>query len=161
MKYFRFDLVRWIYVTTMAAAFVTGCAITTPQREIPSTISPLPAEFPESYYRQAEAMGKTVMRISPDQSLLSIEVRRAGTLARLGHDHVVASHDISGYVAPDEGRADLILPLAKLTVDETNLRAEAGFNTQPTPEAIDGTRNNMLTKVLEADRFPFILIHAI
>ncbi|HEY8100731.1 MAG TPA: YceI family protein [Burkholderiaceae bacterium] len=160
MKYLRFDVVRWIYVTTLAAAFVTGCSTTPPPQETPSAISPLPAEFPESYYRQTEAMGKTVMRITPELSLVTIEVRRAGTLARLGHDHVIASHDINGYVAPDEGRADLILPLAKLTVDEPNLRAEAGFDTQPTPEAVEGTRHNMLVKVLEADRFPFVLIHA-
>jgi len=161
MKYLRFDVVRWIYVTTMVAAFVTGCSTTTPPPEISSTISPLPAEFPESYYRQAEALGKKILRISPELSVVTIEVRRAGTLARLGHDHVVASHDISGYVSPDEERTDLIMPLAKLTVDEPNLRAEAGFDTQPTPEAIEGTRHNMLTKVLEADRFPFVLIHAI
>lgn len=160
MKYLRFDVVRWIGVTMMAAAFVAGCATIAPPREIPSTISPLPAQFPESYYRQAEMQGKKVWRISPGQSLVSIEVRRAGSLARLGHDHVVASHDLRGYVAPDEGRADAYLPLAKLTVDEPNLRAAAGFDTQPTPEAIEGTRHNMLAKVLEADRFPFVLIHA-
>jgi len=43
-------------------------------------------------------------------------------------------------------------------VDEAALRAEAGFDTQPTDSDIEGTRDNMLEKVLEADKFPFALI---
>lgn len=142
----------------MAASFVAGCSTAIPP-EISSSTSSVPTAFPESYYRQAQALGKKVLQISPERSLVTIEVRRAGTLARLGHDHVVASHDLTGYVAPDDGRADLSIPLAKLTVDEPNLRAAAGFDTQPTPEAIEGTRNNMLTKVLDVERYPFALIH--
>jgi len=85
-------------------------------------------------------------------------VRRSGSLARLGHDHVVASREVVGYVAPDEGRADLYVALARMQVDEAALRAEAGFDAQPTESDIEGTRANMLAKVLEADKFPFALI---
>jgi hypothetical protein len=155
----RFDVVCWICVTTMVISFVAGCTTTISPQEISSSTAPVPAVFPESYYRQAQALGKKVLQINPERSLVTIEVRRAGTLARLGHDHVVASHDIHGYVAPDEGRADLSIPLAKLTIDEPKLRAEVGFDTQPTAEAIEGTRNNMLTKVLEVERYPLALIH--
>jgi hypothetical protein len=119
-----------------------------------------PADFPEGYYREALAQGKPVFRVAPAESLVVIEVRRSGSLARLGHDHVVASHDVLGYVAPDEGRADLYVALERLVVDEAVLRAEAGFETQPTESDIDGTRANMLEKVLEAEKFPFALIHA-
>ena len=112
----------------------------------PGEVQP-PAEFPQGYYRQA--VGRRVSRRS-GESLVVIEVRRAGSLARLGHDHVVASHDVNGYVAPQEGRADLYVPLARLAVDEAALRAEAGFDTQPTESDIGGTRANMLEKVLEA-----------
>src|SRR6185503_4491546 len=86
------------------------------------------------------------------------EVRRSGSLARLGHDHIVASHEVAGYVAPDEGRADLAVALERLAVDEATLRTEAGFDTQPTETDIEGTRTNMLEKVLEAEKFPFALI---
>ena len=51
-------------------------------------------------------------------SRIVIEVRRGGTLAQLGHDHVVVSHDVAGYVAPAEGRADLYVRLDRLVVDE-------------------------------------------
>src|SRR6266704_5715611 len=117
-----------------------------------------PADFPEGYYREALAQGKPVFRVDPAESLIVIEVRRSGSLARLGQDHVVASHEIGGYVAPDEGRADLYVALGRLAVDEAALRTEAGFDTQPAESDIEGTRANMLGKVLEAEKFPFALI---
>lgn len=159
MKYPRLYRVLWSCLTLTMAMLVTGCYSPGTAHETPPPGTPPAGQFPESYYRQALAQGKNVLQISPNESLVTIEVWRAGTLARLGHDHVVASHDLHGYVALDEGRADLIMPLAKLAVDEPALRAEAGFDTQPTSEAIEGTRHNMLTKVLDADRYPFALIH--
>jgi YceI-like protein len=117
-----------------------------------------PPEFPEDHYLQAAKQGKPVYRVDPAESLVVIEVRRGGSLARLGHDHVVASHDVTGYVSPGEGRADLYLALARLVVDEPSLRKEAGFDTQPTESDIEGTRSNMLEKVLEADKFPFAVV---
>ncbi|MBS1190433.1 MAG: hypothetical protein H6R10_2225 [Rhodocyclaceae bacterium] len=125
----------------------------------PAKTGPVPAGFPEAYYRQAQARGEAVLRVDAARSLAVVEVRRAGVLARLGHDHVVAGHGLQGYVAPGEGRADLYLALDRLQVDEPGLRAEAGFDTQPSREAIEGTRGNMLDKVLETGRFPFALIH--
>jgi len=138
------------------ASMLAGCA--PPVRErAPAPAGP-PADFPEGYYREALAQGKPVFRVDSSESLVVIEVRRGGSLARLGHDHVVASHEVGGYVAPDEGRADLYVALERLAVDEAALRAEAGFDTQPTASDIDGTRANMLEKVLEAEKFPFALI---
>jgi len=134
---------------------LAGCA--PPVRERAPAAAP-PADFPEGYYREALAQGRPVFRVDSLESLVVIEVRRAGSLARLGHDHVVASHEVGGYVAPDEGRADLYVQLERLEVDEAALRAEAGFDTQPTQLDIDGTRANMLEKVLETDKFPFALI---
>ena len=133
----------------------------------PGAVRPPPAPrveagpgFQEAHYRRAEAMGQTVLRIDPQRSLISITVHRGGSLARMGHDHVVASRTIEGLVAPEEGRTDFHFRLDQLTVDEPSLRAEAGFGTQPASAAIEGTRRNMLTKVLDSEHFPFVLIHA-
>lgn len=104
------------------------------------------------------AQEKPVFRVDPARSLVVIEVRRGASLAQFGHDHVIASHDVAGYIAPDEGCADLDVPLDALVVDEPALRAEAGFDTEPTPTDIAGTRSNMLDKVLEATRYPYALI---
>ena len=142
--------------STLLALMLAGCAPLL-REPAPAPAVP-PADFPEAYYREAAAQGKPVFRVDPRESLVVIEVRRAGSLARLGHDHVVASHELGGYVAPDEGRADLYVALARMQVDEAALRAEAGFDTQPAESDIEGTRANMLAKVLEADKFPFALI---
>jgi hypothetical protein len=99
-----------------------------------------------------------VFDVNPTRSIVAIEARRGGSLARFGHDHAVASRDLRGFVAPDERRADLWAPLDTLTIDEPALRAESGFETQPSPEDIAGTRSNMLGRVLEIDRYPYALI---
>ena len=140
----------------LLSAVLAGCAPLL-RGPAPAPAAP-PADFPEGYYREAAAQGKPVFRVDSRESLVVIEVRRSGSLARLGHDHVVASHEVGGYVAPDEGRADLYVSLARLAVDEAALRAGAGFDTQPTESDIQGTRANMLEKVLEAEKFPFALI---
>jgi len=145
---------RAVLAATALAGILAACA-QLPRVEAPSAP---PAEFPEAYYLQALKQGKPVFRVDPAESLVVIEVRRSGSLARLGHDHVVASREVVGYVAPDEGRADLYVALARMQVDEAALRAEAGFDTQPTESDIEGTRGNMLEKVLEAEKFPFALI---
>lgn len=117
-----------------------------------------PANFPRADYEQLMARGQAVYRIDPALSLIAITVRRGGSLARLGHDHVVASHGIQGYIAPEAGRADLFVPLGELSVDEPALRAEADLDTQPSESDIAGTRANMLDKVLATQQFPLALI---
>jgi polyisoprenoid-binding protein YceI len=137
------------------AALLSACA---PQLARPPAVAGHPpGNFPEQFYVQAIARHQPVFRIDPARSLVVIEARRGGSLARIGHDHVVASHDVQGYVAPEAGRADLYVELDRLVVDEQPLRAEAGFGTHPSQEDIDGTRTNML-KVLQAERYPFVLV---
>jgi hypothetical protein len=117
-----------------------------------------PADFPDDYYLGLAEQGRPVFRVDPARSLVVMEVRRAGSLAQLGHDHVVASHDVAGYIAPDQGRADLYTALDALVVDEPALRDQAGLETHPSPADVAATRRNMLDKVLESDRFPFAQI---
>jgi len=145
---------RNAFCVTMVA-LCAACAAPVP---VPSPVAgDVPADFPESYYRQIAAQGTRVFEVDPAASKIVIEVYRGGSLARLGHDHVVASHDVQGFVAPGAGRADLYVRADRLIVDEPGLRAEAKFETQPTDEDIAGTRRNMLN-ALEASRYPFILL---
>ena len=124
----------------------------------PGIDRPEPADFPDTHYRQLLAREVPVFRVDPTRSRVVIEVRRSGSLAQFGHDHVVASHDVAGYIAADDGRADLYIPLDALVVDEPALRTAAGFDTQPSLADIAGTRRNMLERVLETGRHPFALI---
>lgn len=149
------------YRPPLAAALAVLIAACTPPGLAPPPVpAPIaaPAGFPAADYAQAAAQGQQVLRVDPARSRIALTVRRGGTLARLGHDHVVASQDLQGYVAPAQGRADLYLALDSLTVDDAALRAEAGLDTQPSADDIAGTRANMLEKVLQTAQFPFALI---
>ena len=122
------------------------------------TQAPPPETFPQAYYREAQAAGSSIYQVDPNRSIVTIIVRRDGALARLGHDHVVASHHLNGFVDVTGERADLHILLEQLVVDETALRLSAGFTSQPSEDAIAGTRQNMLNKVLDAKQFPHVLI---
>lgn len=107
-----------------------------------------------------QQQGVQVLHIVPQESLLTITVRRGGALARLGHDHVIASRSLQGVVAPAPGRAAFQFRLDEMSVDEESLRQAAGLTTTPSADAIAGTRHNMLVRVLEAERYPWVRIDA-
>ena len=111
-------------------------------------------------YRAKAASGAAIYAVDPSTSLIAVTVRRAGLMARLGHDHVVASHTLAGFVAPDAGSADLSFRVDQMTVDEPQLLRDAGIDKQPSAQAVEGTRTNMLGPVLEAERYPVVTLHA-
>ncbi|USX16902.1 YceI family protein [Oxalobacteraceae bacterium OTU3CAMAD1] len=148
-----------------AAAFLSTLAACSPPQapsattgapSAPSTTAPA-APAPAAPSAPTAA---TVLHIDSAKSLIAVTVRRGGVLARLGHDHVVASRTVTGTVAPAQNRADFQFRLDQLTVDEPDLRRVAGLEKQPSVDAIDGTRTNMLTKVLDAGRYPIVSVRA-
>ncbi|MGD9756941.1 MAG: YceI family protein [Comamonas sp.] len=141
-------------------ALITGCSQPGIEPAQPPAPTARPADFPTAFYADAAARGQSVLQIDSSHSLVSITVRRAGALARLGHDHVIASHELQGYVAPRLGRADLYVALDRLSVDEPALRAKAALDTQPSAADIEATRANMLNKLLQTSVHPFALIQA-
>jgi hypothetical protein len=134
-------------IATVAWVALLLCACTLQAPRPPESKEQVPSEFPQDFYQQAAQRGLPVFAIDPASSLLVIEVRRGGSLARLGHDHVIASHNLRGYIASSQARADLYVRLDELVVDEPELRAQSGFDTQPSAEAIAGTRRNMLAQL--------------
>jgi polyisoprenoid-binding protein YceI len=89
-------------------------------------------------------------------------------MAKLGHNHVVASHHLEGavYVTEDplRTRFDLSFPVGELTVDETAMREQAGtdFASAVPQNARDGTRNNLLSEaLLDAANYPTIRLRAL
>lgn len=154
---------RHLCAALACAALLAACAPLTPKAppDGPAASQPTaPQTLPDAYYRQLRAAGQPVLRIDAPRSLIAVTVRRGGTLARLGHDHVVASRTLEGYVAPQAGRSDFRFRLDQMSVDEEALRERAGLHSQPGADAIDGTRRNMLTKVLDAERHPYVLVRA-
>jgi polyisoprenoid-binding protein YceI len=103
--------------------------------------------------------------VLPGQSLLTILAFRGGALAKAGHNHVIASHDITGtfYVPADVSRAtfELHVPVAQLTIDEPELRAKEGpdFPSDVPESAKEGTRRNMLSEaLLNGTQYPEITL---
>lgn len=80
-------------------------------------------------------------------------------MARLGHDHVIASHNMQGYIALNQTggqcQANIFVPLKLLIVDDPQLRAAANLDTAPSENDIANTKTNML-KSIDAKNFPFV-----
>lgn len=110
--------------------------------------------------------GSRVYRVVPEHSLVRIRVYRAGTLARLGHNHLIAVRELHGWWrqgGDGAGRGDLWFAVDRLTVDEPALRRAAGgdFAAPQAPDAIAATRDNMLgERVLAADGHPLVTVAA-
>jgi polyisoprenoid-binding protein YceI len=123
-----------------------------------------PPSLDAAFYRQAAAEGAAVYVIDANRSRAWLRVRRAGPLAGMGHDHVIAARGVRGFVLLPEagraGRADLAIDLRQLEVDDPQLRRQAGLD-EPLPErAIAGTRRNMQARVLETGRYPWLQVAA-
>jgi YceI-like domain len=107
--------------------------------------------------------------IVADESLLTIRVYRGGTLASAGHNHLIASHALTGtiYVPADVARTsfEVHIPVAAFTVDEAALRAQehsADFPPEVPDAAREGTRRNMLGEaLLDSERNPQIVLRAL
>jgi hypothetical protein len=126
--------------------------------------APAAAAVPET---GAIPAGAREYHVVPEESLLRIFVYRGGAMARLGHNHVIASHQLTGTVYVTEvgtqTRFDISFPVGDLTVDEPELREQAGPDFPPgVPQsARDGTHDNLLSEaLLDAAHYPTIRLRA-
>ena len=140
-----------------AALLAAACAQVPPAAPPEAARAGVP-DLDAAYYRDAAGRGASVYRVEPGDSLVVVRVFRGGQLAKLGHDHVVSSRELRGFIDADRGRADLYVAAESLAVDDPAQRAAAGFESTPSESDIAGTRSNMLEKVLEAERFPFVVL---
>lgn len=147
-----------------AMLFIAACAPAVRGPTSPALELDVPAQFPlKDYQAQSLAAPGKVLRVNAAQSDVRILVYRGGELVRFGHNHVVTSADVRGYVlrADDilESRFDLFLPVDRLIVDDPAVRAAEGaeFSSAVSEQDAQGTRANMLgEKVLDAGQFPFL-----
>lgn len=143
----------------LASLLVAGC----PRPVRP----PAPAE-PAPAPAAPDTRGAATYTVTAAESLVLIHVYRGGALARLGHNHVVASKHLSGriWLHPTFTRSgfELSFPVAELLVDDPRLRAAAGPEFQSEVKAADkeGTRKNMLrAEVLDAERYAEVKIRSV
>lgn len=137
---------------------LSGCA---PRRtDVPA--APLPPAR-----EAAVPAGAQILDIDPDRSVVTLLVRRAGPLARLGHNHVIVSGQEAGQAwlgdEPRQSGFEIRLPVGAFVVDDPDARRAAGaeFPGELPDEAREGTYRNMLrAEVLDGANHPQVVVRA-
>ena len=147
----------------IAAAMLLGlasCQTSPPKSEIPTPAPPVTQPG-------TPAPGSRAFPVVAEESLLQIFVYRGGTMGRMGHNHVIASHHLKGSVFVgsqiEQTRFDISIPVADLAIDEPALREQAGPDFSPSvpQSARDGTRKNLMSAVLlDGANYPEIRLRA-
>lgn len=137
------------------------------QTSPPGRAPPPPGSEQPARAEPAIPAGAHEYKVVPSESLLQILVYRGGPMARLGHNHVIASHHLEGEVQltddPVATRFEVRVPVNELTVDEPALREAAGGDFPPNvpQSAREGTRKNLLSDaLLDGAGYPVIRLRA-
>jgi len=116
----------------------------------------------------ADLQGAKLYRIDSAASSVHILVYRGGSMAKMGHNHVISSKTIAGYAwhhnTWERSGFDIVVPVNELIVDDDTARAMEGaeFPLNVNDEAKQGTRQNMLgPALLDAAQFPFISLKSV
>lgn len=143
------------------AALISSCRTPPPKPE------PAAPPVPEAPTPAVPLGPGRVFRVVTADSEVRILVYRSGKLAKLGHNHVIRSHDLSGVVTlpedPTQARFEIRMPVAPLAIDEPESRATEGpdFALPVDDNARQGTHRNMMkTEVLDGDHFPTVTVRS-
>lgn len=152
-------------IVTLTFAMLMAGACTTPKSTIPTaTLPPAISQSPEY---PVDLRGATLYQISPVASTVYVLVFRGGTLANLGHNHVITSKSVNGYVWRHAELNlcgfDIAMPVGELIVDDNDARAAQGpdFPINVPDTARQGTQRNMLSEaLLDAEHYPVIRLQS-
>ena len=144
-------------IAVCCAIILSSCSKSIKQLETPV----LPDQFAIERYTSTNST--SVFKVDSLQSDVMITVRRGGLMAKLGHDHIVSSRQLQGFILMDQDNqrchADFYIPVHSMEVDNPQLRAQAQMQTTPSARDIAGTRINML-KSVDAKQFPFVQLRS-
>jgi polyisoprenoid-binding protein YceI len=148
-----------IHLAALLALLTAGCGA-------PQSRQSAPPAAPGS--AGPPAIAAAPYRIDSSQSELRILVYRAGPMAALGHNHVIANRSLGGWVRYAGKAADasfaLTVPDAGFVVDDDMMRREEGadFAEETPQDAKAGTLRNMQSAaLLDAAQFPEITIKSL
>ena len=149
---------RPLFLTAILVLTAGLAACPTTQRpEVP------PAPAPTTAVPPRDIKGATVYQVRSEESLVRILTYKGGAFAGAGHNHVIASHNLTGTVYVHDEIAhcafDLVMPVTLLEVDEPGLRQEEGedFRSEVSDSAKEGTLKNLLGEsLLDGERYPGI-----
>lgn len=154
----------WLHHALLTCVAMLVACTSTPNGPAPSV-----APEPRGSVAPAPIAGSTkTYRIDPTASTLHILVYRGGPMARLGHNHVVSSQNLSGTVwqgaALGDAGFDITVPVNDLVVDDNAARAAEGedFPLNVSEDAKQSTKANMLRDtLLDGARHPEIRITSV
>jgi len=154
---------RWSFIFALLLAMLAG-ACTTQKSTTTAMLPPVIGQSPEY---PVDLRGATLYQISATASTVHILVYRGGTLANLGHNHVVTSKSVKGYVWRHQETNlcgfDIAMPVGELIVDDNDARAAQGpdFPINVPDTARQGTQRNMLSEaLLDAEHYPVIRLQS-
>lgn len=140
----------------LACVLALAACAPAPVLEKPAGEPPLP---------DREVAGAARYRVTDEGTRVYARVYRGGSMAKLGHNHVVLFPGVRGnvYLADDPAGSlfDLAVPVAGAVVDPPALRHSQGrdFRTDISDDARSRTRDNMLgEQILHAARYPYITV---
>jgi YceI-like protein len=140
---------------------LSACAAPRPRPRVPQ-----PPIQPSLILQSLPPPGKYA--IDSRDSELRILVYRAGSLANLGHNHVLVNRALTGFVQVGDDIAAssffLSVPVEGFAVDDADARREEGsdFPGDIPQDAKSGTRRNMLSAaMLNAAEFPAITVTSV
>lgn len=145
---------RRTQIFAILVALLSACA----QPELEPVTGPAP-ELPRDDYEVVAQPGTRTYQISTAESLVLIRASSAGRMKHLGHDHIIASEDVAGFILLTDdlvgSHADLQFPLRGLIVDKAIYRDEFDLDGEVSVDKIEGTYRNMQSAVLESALFPY------
>ena len=154
---------EWVCVLALAASLAMLQSACTPAARGPAAATN--ASLPQ---RPLDSRGAEVYDIVPARSELHVLVYRGGTLARLGHNHVVSCANVVGSVwrvEPFERSGfEIHFAVKDLIVDALESRRAEGeqFVSEVPSDAREGTYRNLLKpEVLDGDHYPAIRVRSV
>ncbi|MBT0571094.1 YceI family protein [Curvibacter sp. CHRR-16] len=164
MPYFALTSIPRYAATACAVLWISACT-TTGNNQAPSNISKPPT--PVVSNQAPASQEQTLYTIDSAQTQLHLLIYKAGTLARLGHNHVISSRTVRGSVwlgdTVSNSGFDIQVPVNELIVDDDATRLAEGddFPLNLQQAAKDGTKVNMLREdLLDGEHFPLITLQA-
>ena len=160
------DLNPRLWALRICLAGLVSCALPPTKEPIPQV--PMQAQELPLPPSPSDQTSRQTFHIDAAASTLHILVYRGGTLARLGHNHVISSRSIRGSLwrgqaLPDSGCA-ITVPVNALIADDNAARAAEGddFPLNVTEDAKQGTKTNMLRDtLLDGANYPEISIRCV
>ena len=155
-------------ICLLGVVLATGCTAPPPRGGVSPGATPVaPSSSQVVAQEPVPRPGATLNRIDPQASEVRVLVYRAGALANLGHNHVLALHPDRGWIESTESISAssfyLQIPLETVIVDDSILRREEGadFPGEIPEDAKQGTAHNMLGEaLLDAAHYPLLTMRS-